>query len=131
MDVTLSGRMGGSETGVRFVAAVVMHRRRLKAALAPLQLAGLATLDITLHVGGSISDYIAQAPRAQARYQRAKQALSAAIYVPRPDAETVAEADADRALGAWGAGGIDSFVPSAGAASLDLSALRQAISATA
>lgn len=36
--------MGGPETGVPFMAAVVMDRRRLKAALAPLQLAGLAAL---------------------------------------------------------------------------------------
>lgn len=93
MDVTLSGRMGGPETGVPFMAAVVMDRRRLKAALAPLQLAGLAALDITRHVGGSISDHIAQAPRARHRWTWPRCARPS---VPRYDARAVARTGALR-----------------------------------
>ncbi|MCG2596595.1 hypothetical protein [Achromobacter insuavis] len=125
MEVTLSGRMGGPEAGIACLPAIVAYRQRLKAALAPLAVDGLAVLDITLHVGGSITDSAAQGFTAQARYLRKPEKLTVAIHVPRRDAEAEREPD----VAAWLLRGLESMPRSASVAALDLDAVLDALRA--
>ncbi|ADP16378.1 hypothetical protein AXYL_03058 [Achromobacter xylosoxidans A8] len=58
MEVSLSGRMGGPEAGVAYLAGIVLLRPKLKSALADLSIAGLRTVDVELWIGGRITDYV-------------------------------------------------------------------------
>lgn len=127
MDVALGARLGGPEAGPRFLPAVVAYRPRLKAALAPVVVPGVATLDIELFVGGSISDYAESGFSAVAKYSGKKAALTVAIHVPRRDAMAVADADANAAVASWVARGLESMKRSASAGALDLAGVLAAL----
>lgn len=129
MDVTLSGRMGGPEAGVRFLPAIVTHRPRLKAALADVAVAGLATLHLELFIGGSISEYADGGFQATSRYRRQQQTLTVAIQVPRREAMAVQESGVDAAVSDWVTRGIEAMTLPASVRGLDLRALRTAVAA--
>lgn len=59
MDVTLGARMGGPETGARYLAPIVTLRRRLTEAFAGIETPQLQLLEIELWIGGTISDHSA------------------------------------------------------------------------
>lgn len=127
MDVALGARMGGPQAGVRFLAAAVAYRPRLKAALAPAAVAGTSTMNIELFVGGSISDYAGEGFSAVAKYAARKETLTVAIYVPRHDAEAVEDADAGAAVVGWVVRGIESMKRPASARALDLTGVLAAL----
>lgn len=127
MEVTLHGVMGGPETGVRYLAAIVQCRPRLKAALAPLAVPGLATLDLSLWIGGSVTEHGANGFEAKGRYQAAREQLGLVIAVPRPEAEAVAEGAEPDALHDWIGRGLAAPTLSAAARKLDLETVRGAL----
>lgn len=127
MEVTLHGVMGGPETGVRYLAAIVGCRPRLKAALAPLAVSGLATLDLSLWIGGSVTDHGQHGFEAKGRYQAARGQLDLVIAVPRHEAETTAgDAEPDAVLD-WIRRGLAQPTLSAAARKLDLGAVSEAL----
>jgi len=127
VNVTLNGRMGGPETGVRCLAAIVMLRPKLKAALAPLAVPGLATLDITLWLGGSISACAGPGVEASAKYYAKKETLNVVISVPRAEVDAMGDAATPEAIAACVAQGLEQMPLSAAARALDLQAMREAI----
>lgn len=129
MEVTLTGRMGGPETGTRCLAAVVQVRSRLKAALAPLTVARLDALHIDLALGGSISDYSPGEIQATARYLARKHTLNVLVCVPRAAVEAATEAGMPSAILGWLLHGLDTMTLSAPAHKLDLETVRSTLRA--
>ncbi|WP_419343294.1 hypothetical protein ACM1PE_11300 [Achromobacter sp. PD1] len=108
MEVSLSGRMGGPEAGVAWLASIVQLRPKLKSALADLSVAGLRTLDVELWIGGSITDYGPQGFSSSARYYAKKESLLLAISVPKAVAAASPQERPEQALQGWLADGFTS-----------------------
>lgn len=108
MEVSLSGRMGGPEAGVAWLASIVQFRPKLKSALADLSVAGLRTLDVELWIGGSITDYGPQGFSSSARYYAKKESLLLAISVPKAVAAASPQERPEQALQGWLADGFTS-----------------------
>lgn len=101
MEVFFGGRMGGPEVGAKFHASVVLLRPVLKASLADLFVEGVATLDIEMFIGGSITDYCPEGFDSSSKYGVKKRELKLSICVPRREAELVGENELDLAVARW------------------------------
>ncbi len=108
MEVSLSGRIGGPEAGVAWLAGIVQLRPTLKSALADLSVAGLRTIDIELWIGGSITDYGPEGFSSSARYYAKKESLLLAISVPKAVAAASPQERPEQALQGWLADGFTS-----------------------
>ncbi|WP_251880233.1 hypothetical protein [Achromobacter sp. Marseille-Q4954] len=104
----MSGRIGGPEAGVAWLAGIVQLRPKLKSALADLSVAGLRTLDVELWIGGSITDYGPQGFSSSARYYAKKESLLLAISVPKAVAAASPQERPEQALQGWLADGFTS-----------------------
>lgn len=56
MERSLIDRLGGPEVGILFLAGVIDARKRLEAATGGVFLVSLDVMDITLHIGGRITN---------------------------------------------------------------------------
>lgn len=108
MEVSLSGKMGGPEAGVAWLAGIVLLRPRLKSALADLEVAGLRTIDIQLWIGGSIIDYGPEGFSSTARYYAKKESLLLAISVPKTVAAASPQERPEHTVEDWLADGFRS-----------------------
>ncbi len=108
MEVSLSGRIGGPEAGVAWLAGIVQLRPKLKSALADLSVAGLRTIDIELWIGGSITDYGPEGFSSTARYYAKKESLLLAISVPKTVAAAATQARPEQTIEDWLADGFSS-----------------------
>ncbi|MDH1303822.1 hypothetical protein [Achromobacter sp. GD03932] len=104
----MSGRIGGPEAGVAWLAGIVQLRPKLKSALADLSVAGLRTLDVELWIGGSITDYGPEGFSSSARYYAKKESLLLAISVPKAVAAASPQERPEQALQGWLADGFTS-----------------------
>lgn len=108
MEVSLSGRMGGPEAGVSWLAGIVLLRPRLKSALVDLAVAGLRTIDVEMWIGGNITDYAPEGLSSSARYYAKKESLLLAISVPKAMAAASPQERPDQAVAGWLADGFSS-----------------------
>ena len=122
MEVALSGRMGGPEVGVAYLAEVVRVQPKLQAALAGVLVPGLEAIDIELWIGGSITDYCSSGFSSDAKYFPKKQKITVSICVPRDDAADMKERP-DLAVPSWLADGLSSVTLPKSAQSLEFSSV--------
>lgn len=105
MEVTLGGRMGGPETGIRYLAPIVALRPRLKAAFAGIEAPQLKLVEIELWIGGAITDHSADTTM---RYFAQAERLKVAVGVPEETSRAVAAENEVAAVGRWIADGFAS-----------------------
>ena len=105
MDVTLGARMGGPETGVRYLAPIVALRQRLKGALAGIETPQLQLLEIELWIGGTISDHSADTT---VRYFGQAERLKVSVGVRAETSRAVETQDELAAVARWIADGFSS-----------------------
>ncbi|QHB73658.1 hypothetical protein [Stenotrophomonas sp. 364] len=127
MEVSLTARLGGPEVGILFLAGVVHARKRLKAALDGVSLAGLDVMDITLHIGGSITDISPAAPSVEARYFKQRRRLKIFVSIPSADARELPEEDVGRRVTEWLVDGLESVALSRSAAGMTLGPVLSAL----
>ncbi|GAA3661526.1 hypothetical protein [Microbacterium marinilacus] len=101
MDVSVSGRMGGPETGARYLASIVRLRAMLKAALGEVAVAGVEVTDIELWVGGTVTDHAPGGFSSDVRYFARQQRLLLAVLVPAACARSVDDDLVDRETARW------------------------------
>ncbi|MGS1011637.1 hypothetical protein [Achromobacter anxifer] len=130
MEVSLSGRMGGPEAGVAWLAGIVLLRPRLKSALADLAVAGLRTVDVEMWIGGSITDYGPEGFSSTARYYAKKESLLLVISVPKAVAAASPQARPDQAVQGWLADGFRSAKLPRSAQKLPFALIAETVSAS-
>lgn len=101
MDVTLSGRMGGPETGVKYLPQVVQARARLKSAFEVVSIEGLETIDVELWISGSLTEYCPAGLSSSARFSAKKKSVVLAICIAKDDAAAVDDDSTASAIGDW------------------------------
>ena len=130
MEVSLTARLGGPEVGILFLAGVVHARKRLKAAMGGVSLVGLDVMDITLHIGGSITDISPAAPSVEARYFKQRRRLKIFVSIPTADARELPEEDVGRRVTEWLVHGLESVVRPRSAAGTTLGPVSIALRST-
>lgn len=130
MEVSLTARLGGPEVGILFLADVVHARKRLKAVLNGVSLTGLDVMDITLHIGGSITDISPAAPTVEARYFKQQRRLKIFVSIPSADARESSEVDVGRTVTEWLVDGLENVVLPRSAAGMTLDPVSSALRST-
>jgi len=120
MEVSLTARLGGPEVGILFLAGVVHARKRLKAAMGGVSLVGLDAMDITLHIGGSITDISPAEPSVDARYFKQQRRLKIFVSIPSAEAQASPQEDVGRRVTEWLVHGLESVVLPRSAAGMTL-----------
>lgn len=127
MEVSLTARLGGPEVGILFLAGVVHARKRLKAVLIGVSSVGLDAMDITLHIGGSITDISPAAPSVEARYFKQRRRLKIFVSIPSADARELPEEDVSRRVTEWLVDGLESVALPRSAAGMTLGPVLSAL----
>jgi len=101
MEVTLSGRMGGPEVGVKYQAEIVQARASLKSAFAELSIDGLETIDVELWISGSLTGYCPERISSSARFSAKKKSGLLVVCVAKDEASSIDDGIAASAIGDW------------------------------
>ncbi|MET4618017.1 hypothetical protein ABIA71_003620 [Stenotrophomonas sp. 2619] len=101
MEVSLTACLGGPEVGILLLAGVIDARKRLKAPMGGVFLVSLDVMDITLHIGGSITDISPAAPSVEARYLKQQRRRKIFVSIPSADAQHTPEEDVGGLRSGW------------------------------
>ncbi len=127
MEVTLSGRLGGPEVGVKFQPEIVQARARLKFAFAELSIDGLETIDVELWISGSLTEYCPEGISSSVRFYAKKKSVLLAVCVGKDEATSVDDDCAASAIGGWLTRGFESAKLPRSAGRIDFSGVAGAV----
>jgi len=108
VEVTLSGRMGGSEMGVKFLPGIVQARTWLKSALEEVSVDGLDVIDVELWISGSVTDYCAAGVSSSTKFSARKRSVRIAICIAIEEASRIDDDSVASAIEGWLVRGFES-----------------------
>jgi hypothetical protein len=121
MEVTLGGRMGGSEMGVKFLPGIVQARTWLKSALEEVSVDGLDVIDVELWISGSVTDYCAAGVSSSTKFSARKRSVRIAICIAIEEASRVDDDSVASAIEGWLVRGFESAALPRSAGNISLS----------
>lgn len=101
MEVTLSGRMGGSEAGVKYHAEIVQACARLKSAFVELSICGLEAIDVELWISGSLTEDCPEGISSSARFSARKKSVLLTACVAKDRASSIDDDSAESEIRGW------------------------------
>lgn len=121
MDVTLGGRMGGPEMGVKFLAGIVEARLGLKSALEEVSVDGLEVIDVELWISGGLTDYCAAGISSSTKFSARKRSVRITICIAIEEASRIDDGSIAAAIEGWLVRGLESAALPRSAGNIGLS----------
>lgn len=127
MEVTLGGRMGGSEMGVKFLPGIVQARIWLKSALEEVSVDGLDVIDVELWISGSVTDYCPAGVSWSTKFSARKRSVCIAICIAIEEASPIDDDSVASAIEGWLVRGFESAALPRSAGNISLSGAVEAL----
>ncbi|AWH45665.1 Imm12 family immunity protein [Stenotrophomonas sp. ZAC14A_NAIMI4_1] len=127
MEVTLSGRMGGPEMGVKVLPGIVQARTWLKSAFEEVSVDGLDVIDVELWISGSVADYCAAGVSSSTKFSARRRSVRIAICIAIEEASRIDDDSVASAIEGWLVRGFESAALPRSAGSISLSGAVEAL----